>query len=88
MGLVGLTSRANDGRRGDQLVQQLQPLRPYLHVQRGHAREVAARSVQAGDKSKLRPGRLPVMKTIGIVVVAAFAASAAGVLSGVAITAT
>ena len=34
-------------------MQHLQPLRRKLRVQRGHAREVAARSVQAGDKSKL-----------------------------------
>jgi hypothetical protein len=32
-------------------VQQAELLRPYLHAQVGHAREVAARSVQAGDKS-------------------------------------
>src|SRR6266478_870004 len=37
--------------RGDQLMQQLQPLRPYLHVQSGYPRNVAARSVQASDKS-------------------------------------
>ena len=46
--------------------------------QPGHAREVAARPVQAGDKSSL--DRVDaVWKTIGIVVVAAFAAGAAGV---------
>jgi hypothetical protein len=33
-------------------VQQSQLLQPYLHAQVGHARKVAARSVQAGDKSK------------------------------------
>jgi hypothetical protein len=32
-------------------VQRLQPLRPHLNAQRGHARNVAARPVQAGDKS-------------------------------------
>jgi hypothetical protein len=68
-------------------MQQLQPLRPYLHVQRRYAREVAARSVQAGDKSNLdrvdryreddgnRRSRRP-------------SASAAGVLLGAAITVT
>ena len=43
----------------------------------GDAREVAARSGQTRDNSDLT-GSLPVMKTIGIVVVAAFAAGAAG----------
>ena len=51
---------------------------PTSTFKRGHAREVAARPVQAGDKSELRPGRSPIVKTIGMVVVAAFAASAAG----------
>ena len=44
--------QGHDGRRGDQLMQQLQPLRPDLHVQDAHAREVASRPVQAGDKAK------------------------------------
>ena len=44
--------QGHDGCCGDQLMQQLQSLRPDLHVQDAHAREVAARSVQAGDKSK------------------------------------
>ena len=87
-GIGRVDEQGNDGRRGDQLVQQFQPLRPYLHVQDGHAREVAARSVQAGDKSEPRPGRPPIAKTIGIVVVAAFAASAAGVPLSATITVT
>ena len=41
----------NDIRRGYQLAQQLQPLRPQLRVQVGHARDIAARSGKAGDKS-------------------------------------
>src|ERR1700732_1545916 len=46
------------GRRWDQLAQQFQPLRPKLHVQRGHTRKVATRPVQAGDKSSChRVGR-------------------------------
>ena len=43
----------NDGRCGYQLAQQLQPLRPYLYVQIGYARQVAAGPVQAGDKPNL-----------------------------------
>ena len=48
-----IDEHANDGCRWYQFVQQLQPLRPHLDVQIGHAREVAARPVQAGDKSNL-----------------------------------
>jgi hypothetical protein len=44
VGLVGLT--------GQQFAQQLQPLRRYLDVQVGHARQVAAGSVQAGDEAE------------------------------------
>ena len=72
--------------RGHQLVQQLQPLWPLPPRSIGHARDVAARPVQAGDKAHSTGSPL-VAKTIGIVVVAAFAASAAGVLVA-AITAT
>src|SRR5262245_141795 len=46
--------KRNDARGGDQLVQQLQsPLRGELHVQGNHAREIAARSAEAGDQTKL-----------------------------------
>ena len=66
-------------------MQQLQPFRHDLQGQRRCAREVAARPVQAGDKSKLdRVARYK--KTIGMVVVAAFAAITEGVVP-VAITA-
>jgi hypothetical protein len=34
-------------------MQHLEQLRPYLYIQVGHARQVAAGSVQAGDKSNL-----------------------------------
>jgi hypothetical protein len=44
----------------------------------GYARDIAARPVKAGDEAELDRS-LPVSNTIGIVVVAAFAASAAGV---------
>ena len=60
-------------------MQQLQPLRRYLHVRIGHARDVAAGPIKAGDEAELDRDRRPVAKTIGMVVVAAFAASTAGV---------
>jgi hypothetical protein len=34
-------------------MQQLEPLRPYLYIQAGYSRQVAAGSVQASDKSNL-----------------------------------
>ena len=49
-----------------------------LYDQTGHARNIAARPVQVSDEAE--PDWVaPVSKTIGMVVVAAFAASAAGV---------
>ena len=72
-GIGRVDEHGHDGRRGDQLVQQFQSLRRYLHVQLGHARDVGRRSVQAGDEADLH-GIAPVVKTMGIVVVAAFAA--------------
>ena len=53
VGVGRVDEQRHEGRHRDQLVQQLQPLRPQLHVQGGRAREVRARPVQAGDKSKL-----------------------------------
>src|SRR4051794_13159375 len=50
---IGRNEYSNDSRSRDQLVQQLQPLRPQLHVQYAHARDVATRPIQAGDKSNL-----------------------------------
>ena len=41
-----------DARRGEKLMQQLQPLRRYLHVRIGHARNIAARPVKAGDEAE------------------------------------
>ena len=73
------------GRRRDQLVQQLQPLRPQLQVQIAHARDVAARPVQAGDKAEL-DRIVPLSNTIGIVVVAALAATAAGLFATMTLT--
>jgi pimeloyl-ACP methyl ester carboxylesterase len=40
LGVIRVDEHGNAGRRGDQLVQQLQPLRYELHLHRGHAREV------------------------------------------------
>ena len=51
-GLVGIDEQAIDGRRRHQFTQQLHPLRPELSV-KGHAGDVAARPVEAGDESRL-----------------------------------
>src|SRR5580704_13115488 len=51
-GTCWVKKQGNDSRSWDELVQHLQQLRADLHTQTGHARDVAARSVQAGDKSK------------------------------------
>src|ERR1017187_8208250 len=73
----GVDEQSNDGRRGYQFAQQLQPLRPYLHVQRRYSREVAAGSVQAGNKSNLdRVARYRKDDRNGV---AALAATAVGV---------
>jgi hypothetical protein len=55
---LGITSgrideRADDRCRRDRLVQQLHSLRFQLRAQSGHAGEVAARSIQTGDKPDL-----------------------------------
>src|SRR5262249_29376746 len=45
---------------GEGLAREFEPLRPYLYIQGGHARQVAAASAQAGDKTQLdrvTPGR-------------------------------
>ena len=51
-GIGWIDEQGYDARRGDQLVQQLQPLRRYLHVRIGHARDIAARPVKAGDEAE------------------------------------
>src|SRR6476660_6768186 len=48
-GMGWVDEQGHDARRGDQLVQQLQLLRRYLHGRLGRARDVAARPVKAGD---------------------------------------
>ena len=83
-----MTSTATRARRGQQLTQQLQPL--CAQAQRSvklTAGQVAARPGEAGDKAELT-GSSPVTKTIGIVVVAALAASAAAECLASTITAT
>jgi len=45
--------KSHDSRRGDQLVQQFQPLRRNHRAQLGHARDVAARPVKVGDETEL-----------------------------------
>jgi hypothetical protein len=47
-----VNEQCNASRRRYQLMQQLHPLRPYLRCQRCYAREIAARSGEAGDKAR------------------------------------
>jgi hypothetical protein len=49
-GIGRVDQQGHDARRWDQLVQQLQPFWRYPHVRIGHARDVAARPVKAGDE--------------------------------------
>ena len=60
-------------------MQQLHPLGRHLHVQLDHPSDIGARSAQAGDQTKMY-GIARCAKTIGIVLVAFCAVSAAGVL--------
>ncbi len=60
-----------------ELAQQLQSLRRQQSGEKAHARDVAARPIEAGDEAV--PDRVAPVKTIGTVVVAAFAACAEGV---------
>ena len=62
---------------GTSCAQQLQPLRPQIAGEKGHAGDIAARPIEAGDQTSLT-GSLAMAKTIGIVVVAALATRAAG----------
>jgi hypothetical protein len=58
IGIGRVDEKRNNVRGGDQLVEQLQPLRGELHVQGNHAREIASRSAEAGDQTKFdRIGR-------------------------------
>ena len=51
LGLAGLTRSADSSGVGYHFAHQLEPLRRKLHVQRDHARDIAARPIEAGDKS-------------------------------------
>ena len=51
-GISWVDEECNNGRHGGDLVQQLKPLRPQLHAQVGHAREVAAWPGEAGDQGR------------------------------------
>src|SRR5262245_34171940 len=53
IGIGRVDENGNDVRGGDQLVQQLQSLRSELHVQSNHAREIASRSAEGSDQTKL-----------------------------------
>ena len=55
----------------------------WMGIERAHARDVAARSIEAGDKMT---GSSPLTKTIGIVVVAALATYAAGLAAKITAT--
>jgi len=68
-------------------VQQPQPLGRDIRDEKIDARRVTTRTGKVVTRSNLT-GSAPTPKTIGIVVVAALAASAAGLLPGVAMTAT
>src|SRR3984893_1578689 len=72
---------------GHQVVQQPQPLGGDIRDEKIDAGRVAARPSEAGDKTHLDRVCTDA-ETIGIVVVAALAASEAGLPPGVAITAT
>src|SRR6266567_708528 len=73
--VVRVDQESDQASLGHQLVQQLQPLRLQLPGEKHHARGVAAGSAEVGDEAKLY-GSAQSTKTIGVVPVAAFAASA------------
>ena len=52
-GICRIDEHGNVRRAGHHLMQHLEPLRPYLYIQAGHARQVAAGPIQAGDKSNI-----------------------------------
>src|ERR1019366_1831527 len=51
-GISRVDEQGHDARRGDQLMQQLQPLRCYFRVRLGYARDVAARTVKACNEAE------------------------------------
>jgi len=76
-GIGRVDEERHGGGAGYQFVQQLQLLRRHLHVQRGHAGNIAARSPRLATNPSWT-GSSAIWNTIGIVAVAALAASAAG----------
>jgi hypothetical protein len=50
-GIGWVDEQGYDALRGDELVQQLQPLRRYLNVRLSHARNVAVRPAKTGDEA-------------------------------------
>ena len=69
----------HDARRRQQLVQQFEPFRRFFFAQLGHTRKIATGLAKAANEADLT-GSAAFSKTIGSVVVAAFAASAADAL--------
>src|ERR1017187_2596364 len=51
-GIGRIDQQGHDTSSGDQLMQQCQPFRRYLLVGLGYARDVAARTVKAGDEAE------------------------------------
>src|SRR5262245_65732970 len=51
--IARVEEHSNGGRRGNYLVQQLQPFRRYLYVQLRRARDIAAWPAQGADEAKL-----------------------------------
>src|SRR6516165_5429055 len=71
--------QSKHSRGGDQLVHHFQPLRSQFDVQRGDAREIAARLAQAGDIAKCHRVA-PMLNTMGVVLLAALATGTAGLV--------
>src|SRR5258708_28248901 len=86
IGIGWVDERGNEGRRWYQLVRQLQSLRHYLHVQLGHARDVATRSAQAGDEADLHRIAGGSEDNGKIVVIAAFTACTPGLFATITAT--
>jgi hypothetical protein len=53
IGTPPIEEHSDQGRRGNQLMQQLEPFRPKLHTQCGYAREIAAWPIEAGNPTQL-----------------------------------
>src|ERR1039458_3224377 len=55
-GIGRVNEQGDDAGRRKQLVQQLQPLRRYLHARLSHARDVAARAVRSEERGGGKEG--------------------------------